>query len=69
MIYRNLFYLIPIHGIFLILLTPYVQATSIVGNYADGYDEGKDAGADDRMNGQEHNSTCPPNDSLSFCTG
>jgi hypothetical protein len=45
------------------------QGGSIVGNYADGYDLGKENGADDYQSGRSHNSQCPPNDSLSWCTG
>jgi hypothetical protein len=42
---------------------------SIVGCYADGYELGKEAGAEDVREGRVHDSKCPPNDSLSFCTG
>lgn len=42
---------------------------SIVGNYADGYDLGKENGRDDYRSGNSHDSQCPPNDSLSWCTG
>jgi hypothetical protein len=45
------------------------QASSIVGNFADGYEEGKDAGANDAFDDNEHDSQCPPNDSLSWCAG
>ena len=42
---------------------------SIVGNYADGYELGKEYGAEDYRENYVHDSTCPPNDSLSWCTG
>ena len=42
---------------------------SIVGCYASGYEAGKEAGAEDWRAGRDHDSKCPPNDSLSFCTG
>ena len=42
---------------------------SIVGGYADGYELGKERGIDDWRSGNPHNSKCPPNDSLAFCTG
>jgi hypothetical protein len=45
------------------------DCNSIVGCYADGYDLGKVAGAEDVREGRDHDSKCPPNDSLSFCTG
>src|SRR5688500_8964891 len=59
------------------ILQQYVNASSstgfdcdsIVGCYADGYELGKEAGAEDVREGRQHGSECPPNDSLSFCTG
>jgi hypothetical protein len=45
------------------------ECSSIVGCYGDGYEQGKDQGANDWIEGREHDSSCPPNDSLSFCTG
>jgi hypothetical protein len=36
---------------------------------ANGYELGKEAGAEDAREGRNHDSKCPPNDSLSFCTG
>ena len=45
------------------------KAESFIGNFGDGYDEGKENGADDWDSGYEHNSQCPPNDSLTWCAG
>jgi hypothetical protein len=45
------------------------EGNSIVGNYAEGYELGKDNGSNDYRAGNSHNSKCPPNDSLSWCTG
>jgi hypothetical protein len=45
------------------------DCNSIVGCYADGYELGKEAGAEDAREGRDHDSKCPPNDILSFCTG
>jgi hypothetical protein len=45
------------------------SASSIVGSYGDGYELGKKAGQSDYESGSGHNSKCPPNDSLSWCTG
>jgi hypothetical protein len=46
-----------------------LDCDSIVGCYANGYELGKEAGAEDAREGRNHDSKCPPNDSLSFCTG
>jgi hypothetical protein len=45
------------------------SASSIVGSYAQGYEKGKEAGESDHKNGSGHDSKCPSNDSLSWCTG
>jgi hypothetical protein len=45
------------------------EASSIVGTFADGYELGKKNGQEAYEDGNKHNSKCPPNDSLSFCTG
>ena len=45
------------------------SASSIVGSYSDGYELGKKAGQSAYESGSGHNSKCPPNDSLSWCTG
>jgi hypothetical protein len=42
---------------------------SIVGSYADGYELGKENGSDDYRSGNNHNSKCPPNDSLTWFGG
>ena len=47
----------------------YADGGSIVGNYAEGYELGKEYGKNDYRSGNYHNSKCPPNDSLSWCTG
>jgi hypothetical protein len=46
-----------------------VNASSVIGSYADGYEDGKDQGVDDRLEGRNHDSKCPPNDSIAYCTG
>lgn len=45
------------------------RASSIVGNFADGYEEGKDSCASDALDDNGHNSKCPPNNSLTWCAG
>jgi hypothetical protein len=55
-----------------ILLIPVIQTAarkSIVGNYADGYELGKEHGKNDLRSGNQHNSQCPPNESLFWCAG
>jgi hypothetical protein len=56
----------------LVMLISVIQTAagkSIVGNFADGYESGKEHGKNDLSSGNEHNSKCPPNDSLSWCSG
>lgn len=48
---------------------PGFDCNSIVGCYADGYELGKEVGAEDVREVRQHDSKCPPNDSHSFCTG
>lgn len=60
-----------------IIVEQYVNASSssgfdcnsVVGCYANGYELGKETGAEDVLEGRDHDSKCPPNDSISFCTG
>jgi hypothetical protein len=52
-----------------VVMMPAYASKSVVGNYANGYDLGKENGRDDYREYYQHNSTCPPNDSLSWCTG
>jgi hypothetical protein len=46
-----------------------VQASSIVGEYARGYEDGKENGADDYYDGNNRDSRCPSGSGLSYCTG
>jgi hypothetical protein len=45
------------------------QAKSIIGNTADGYESGKEAGEYHSENGYSYDSECPENDSLAWCAG
>lgn len=51
------------------IVESYADGDSMVGNYADGYELGKENGRDDYRSGNYHNSKCPPNDSFSWCAG
>ena len=42
---------------------------SMVGNYSDGYELGKENGSDDYRSGNSPDSKCPPNDSITWCSG
>lgn len=42
-------------------------SSSHIGRAGDGYEAGRAAGVDDRQEGKEHDSKCPPNDSLVWC--
>jgi hypothetical protein len=44
---------------------------SIVGNYADGYERGKEQGKNDYRSGNQHDNSCPIDflDHVSYCTG
>ncbi len=46
-----------------------VQATSLIGAYSKGYDDGKDEGAEDTIDDNGHNSQCPQGSGLTYCTG
>ena len=45
------------------------EGRSFVGSYADGYEVGKPEGLDDWNSRNQHDSKCPPNDSLLWCGG
>ena len=45
------------------------EGNSIVGDHIQGYELGKDNGSNNYRADNSHNSKCPPNDSLSWCTG
>ena len=53
----------------LLVATTDVFGTSIVGDYAEGYELGKEYGADDRRENYSYDSKCPDNTGLSWCTG
>lgn len=42
---------------------------SIAGNYADGYELGKERGKNDDRNNSGYDATCPNGSGLSYCTG
>jgi len=45
------------------------QADSYIGRFREGYNAGKEEGADDALGDNGHNSRCPPNDSLTWGAG
>jgi hypothetical protein len=69
---------IPVYAVISIFATAILSSSvamtvygsgSIVGNYAEGYELGKEYGAEDYREGYSADSTCLSNDSLSWCTG
>jgi hypothetical protein len=52
-----------------ILIFTNAEASSIVGTFGDGYEQGKKNGQKAYEGDTGHKSKCPPNDSLSWCTG
>ena len=45
------------------------EGRNFVGSYADGYEVGKPEGLNDWNSRNQHDSKCPPNDSLLWCGG